>query len=356
MSDEETNIVVGENLESAEHDTVLLETVLEHNEQSTSPIPVLPQLSVALGILVFVFGVTYIGSAHTLAKKVVTPDVRVEASLSTNASDSAEKNAHVFDNTQLIAKSAFVWDVAEQKILFNKDGDAELPLASITKLMTALVAYELLDPEQKIRISNDSIKTDGDSGLSEGEEFSMQDLTDLTLISSSNDGATAISAEAARSISGRDPEEVFVTAMNLKAKELGLMHTSFKNTTGLDLSSTSIGAYGSARDVALLMENIIVQHAEVTALTSLDVTTISNKKGEYHLVKNTNESVNDIEGLIASKTGYTTLAGGNLVVAFNVGLNRPVIVVVLGSSQNGRFEDTLTLVEKARRFISNKSE
>ena len=147
-----------------------------------------------------------------------------------------------------------------------------------------------------------------------------------------------------------------MTAINIKAQELGLTRTTFKNTTGLDLSSTSIGASGSARDVALLMENIIVQHADVAALTSLDVTTISNKKGEYHLVKNTNESVNDIEGLIASKTGYTTLAGGNLVVAFNAGLNRPVIVVVLGSSQSGRFEDTLTLVEKARRFISNKSE
>ena len=356
MSDEDNKIVAPENQGSFEYAEEESDTLPQDAEQRTSPIPVLPQLSVALGILVFVFGVTYVGSAHSLAKKATPPDVRVEASLAKNANDSAEKNAHVFDDTQLIAKSAFVWDVAEQKILFNKNGDTELPLASITKLMTALVAYELLDPEQKVRISNDSIKTDGDSGLSEGEEFSMQDLADLTLISSSNDGAAALSAEAARLISNRDPEEVFVTAMNLKAKELGLTHTSFKNTTGLDLSSTSIGAYGSARDVALLMENIIVQHADVTALTSLDVTTISNKEGEYHLVKNTNESVNDIEGLIASKTGYTTLAGGNLVVAFNAGLNRPVIVVVLGSSQSGRFEDTLTLVEKARRFISNKSE
>ncbi|MFZ2252733.1 MAG: serine hydrolase [Minisyncoccia bacterium] len=356
MTEEENKIMADENLDFSEQDTVQTEGASELGEQRTSPIPVLPQLSVALGILVLVFGVTYVGSAHSLAKKATAPDVRVEASLGKNANDSAERDAHVFDDTQLMAKSAFVWDVAEQKILFNKNGDEELPLASITKLMTALVAYELLDPEQKIRISNDSIKTDGDSGLSEGEEFSMQDLTDLTLISSSNDGAVALSAEAARSISSRDSEEVFVTAMNLKAKQLGLTHTSFKNTTGLDLSSTSIGAYGSARDVALLMENIIVQHAEVTALTSLDVTTISNKEGEYHLVKNTNETVNDIEGLIASKTGYTTLAGGNLVVAFNAGLNRPVIVVVLGSSQSGRFEDMLTLVEKARRFISSKSE
>lgn len=326
---------------------------LDITHSKTSPIPVLPQLSIALFVLVFTFGVTYMGVSKSVAQKSATPDLRVEAALSKNSVDIKKNTVNAFDNTQLTAKSAFVWDVQKQKILFNKNGDEELPLASITKLMTALVTYELLDPGQKIHITNDSLKTSGDSGFADGEEFTMQNLTDLTLISSSNDGATALGAEAGRTISDQNPENVFIRAMNIKAKELGLTHTFYKNTTGLDLSETDAGSSGSAHDVALLMEHIIVHNADVTALTSLDVTTIPDKKGRYYLVKNTNESVNNIDGLIASKTGYTTLAGGNLVVAFNAGLNHPVIVVVLGSSQSGRFEDTVSLVEKTKKFIGD---
>ncbi len=351
----EDNVEENQVPELAIHDALLYAENFEDKMQRTSPIPVLPQLSVALGILIFVFSVTYIGASKTVTKGPNAENYRVEAAATMNI-EKKEPREYIFNNTKLIAESAFIWDVQEQKILFNKNGDKKLPLASITKLMTALVAYELLDPEDNIRISNESLKTDGDSGFSDGEEFSMQDLTDLTLISSSNDGAVALGREAARSISDKNSEEVFVTAMNIKAKELGLTNTSFENATGLDLSSTAAGAYGSARDVALLMEYIITHQADAIALTTIDTTAISNESGEFHIAKNTNEVVNDIDGLIASKTGYTELAGGNLVVAFNAGLNRPIVVVVLGSSQNGRFSDTLELVRKAREFVSKESE
>lgn len=355
MSEKEPKSAFENELEvSSSHEEFFKDVTTEDTKQNVSPIPVLPQLSVALGILVFVFSVTYIGASSTLTKKTNPDELRVETALTTNATDEPSVE-NIFDDTTLIAESAFVWDVRAQKILFNKNGDRELPLASITKLMTALVAYELLDPEERVRISNDSLRTEGDSGLLEGEEFSMQDLADLTLISSSNDGAVALGAEAARTISNRNPEQVFVTAMNLKAKEIGLTRTHFENTTGLDLSPSEAGARGSARDVAFLMEYIITHQADAVALTTLDVTTIANESGNYHLAKNTNEAVSDIDGLIASKTGYTALAGGNLVVAFNAGLNRPIIVAVLGSSQSGRFTDTLALIEKARILAAHTS-
>jgi D-alanyl-D-alanine carboxypeptidase len=352
MNDENLETQTSSTPEQLSHNEALYNAIFEGKNENTSPIPVLPQLSIALGILLFVFSVTYIGASNTFAKKVNPNDLIVEAAVSTNIPQ-LKKYVNSFDNTSLVAKSAFVWDVRDQKVLFNKNADAKLPLASVTKLMTALIAYELLDPNAKISISKDSIKTEGDSGFSEGEEFTVQDLTDLTLISSSNDGAVALSREAAHTASNRNPEEVFVTAMNLKAKELGLTHTHFENATGLDLNQTEAGAYGSARDVALLMEYIVTNESNALALTNVDLTTISNEAGDYHTVKNTNEVVDDIDGLIASKTGYTQLAGGNLAVAFNAGLNRPIIVVVLGSSQIARFSDTVTLVEKARQFISH---
>ncbi len=322
-------------------------------EHAIPKIPVIPQLSVALGLLALVFGVTYIGATQTITKQT-TPDVYIDTVPSNT--QKAQSVANVFADTSIQAKAAIIWDVKNQRAIFNKNADDQLPLASITKLMTALVAYELLDPEDKITISVEDLKAIGDSGLIDGEKFTLRNLIDLTLISSSNDGATAIGATTATSIDPtKNPETVFVKAMNLRAKELGLTKTYFNNSTGLDTSESIAGSYGSARDVSLLMEYIITHITDAVALTNLGVKTIKNENGEYHLAENTNDVVNDIDGLIASKTGYTTLSGGNLVIAFNAGLNRPIVITVLGSSQNGRFVDTLTLVEKVREYIANEN-
>jgi serine-type D-Ala-D-Ala carboxypeptidase (penicillin-binding protein 5/6) len=321
-----------------------------------SPIPVLPQLSVALGLLVFVFGVTYIGATSTLSKKPVEEDVRVETALA-KQTQKAWTLSSIFNDTEIRAKSAIVWDVEKQRVLFNKNADEQLPLASITKLMTALVSYEIFDPEKRITVPASAIQTDGDSGLREGEEFTVQELTDLTLIVSSNDGAAALGTVVGDAIdTEKDAEAVFVRAMNLRAEELGLTQTYFKNTTGLDVSESEAGGYGSARDVALLTEYMLTNVPDALALTKEEVATIKSVSGEYHRAKNTNEVIDTIQGLIASKTGYTRLAGGNLAVAFNAGLNRPIIVVVLGSSQEGRFSDTLDLIEKTRTYIENDAE
>jgi D-alanyl-D-alanine carboxypeptidase len=337
-----------------QHDEIENSLPLLADSEVTSPVPVLPQLSVALGLLVLVFGVSYVGASKALVAKT-TENVRVETAATLKNTVDTTPLSKFFDSVDLEAKSAFVWDVRAQRVLFNKNADEQRPLASITKLMTALVAYELLDPSEKVEISQQAIGAEGDSGFSEGEVFTLQNLADLTLIESSNDGATAIGATAGSAVlDDSNPNAVFVHAMNIKAEELGLTKTYFYNSTGLDLSPTEAGAYGSARDVALLMEHIITQTPEAVARTSLDSATIKNTTGEYHVAENTNTVTQEIEGLIASKTGYTTLSGGNLVIAANIGLNRPIIIAVLGSSQAGRFDDALALLEKARLFVENQ--
>lgn len=335
----------------------LREFETEVQETEVSPIPVVPQLGVALGLLVFVFGVTYLGASSALLATKETPlEVKVDTIPSVQET-AATRHANAFAETSLEAKSAFVWDVTAQRVLFNKNADDVRPLASITKLMTALVSYELLDPEDRVSITDSALRVEGDSGLLEGERFTMENLVDLTLISSSNDGATALGARAGQAIDAHeDPNAIFVHAMNIKAKELGMTKTHFKNATGLDISATEAGAYGSARDIALLMEYVVTHITDAVALTTLDLTTVHNQSGDAHTTKNTNTHTEDIEGLIASKTGYTTLSGGNLVVAVNVGLNHPIVVVVLGSSQEGRFRDTIDLVERARVHIANQTE
>lgn len=320
---------------------------------NVSTVPVVPQLGVALGLLVLVFGVTYVGASRSLSLQSERAEDPVYVDTEIRAREQeALSLTRTFNNVELGAESAIVWDVKSQRILFNKNADDERPLASITKLMTALVAYELLDPEDRVTITLDALRVSGDSGFVDGEEFTVQNLADLVLISSSNDGASALGAQAGEVIGeSGDPEAVFVRAMNVRAEELGLTKTHFNNTTGLDLSPSEAGAYGSARDIAHLMDYIITNAPDTVALTNLEVTTIENEEGAYHLAKNTNEVVGSIDGLIASKTGYTALSGGNLVVAFNAGLNRPIVVVVLGSSYEGRFTDTQKLIERARQYV-----
>lgn len=103
------------------------------------------------------------------------------------------------------------------------------------------------------------------------------------------------------------------------------------------------------------MEYVLINTTDAVALTNLSVTTVSDSEGKIHLAKNTNEIADSLEGLLASKTGYTELSGGNLVVAVNVGLNRPIIVAVLGSSHSGRFDDTIELVKRARLSIETEA-
>jgi D-alanyl-D-alanine carboxypeptidase len=329
-----------------------LEPILQTPEPAH--IPILRQLGVAICLLVLVFTTTYVGTILALVSPQGEDDVRVTSRLETK---DASVFTDPFENVELAAHSALVWDVKTQKVLFSKDADVVLPLASITKLMTALVAYELMDDETTVNISMKAVRTDGDSGLKEGEKFTLSDLTDMVLMASSNDGAAALGAAAGAEISNTDsPERVFVEAMNLRAAELGLTNTSFKNTTGLDLSATEAGAYSTARDVASLLEYIITKYPRVTSLTVSQNARLYNEAGEYHDIENTNPIADSIDGLLASKTGYTELAGGNLAIAFDAGLNHPVIVVVLGSTFDNRFTDVLALTERARKSILHTTE
>ncbi len=320
-----------------------------------SKIPVLQQLSVAFGILALIFGTTYIDDVLALVQPENDEGPKIQAQVPQLPIETIEKEDY-FENIDVTAESVYVWDVREQRALFNKSADVQLPLASVTKLMTALVAHELIDTDEMVNIPIDAILQSGDSGLTDGELFELQDLSDLTLVTSSNDGAYALAAAAGSSLTdGENTARTFVEAMNIRAEEIGLSQTYFKNPTGLDLSTTEAGAYGSARDMTFLMEYIIVHYPDLLEITKEDILTIPNTNGEMHLAENTNHFVSDIQGLIASKTGYTDLAGGNLIVAFDVGLNRPIIISVLGSTRNERFDDVLQLVEQTKKHLVNNN-
>jgi D-alanyl-D-alanine carboxypeptidase (penicillin-binding protein 5/6) len=249
-------------------------------------------------------------------------------------------------------RGAYVWDVKTKRPLYAKNKDKALPLASITKLMTSLLAYELVTADADVKLSFRAVSQEGGGGLAAGEDFSMGQLNKLALISSSNDAAYALGANAGALLGDQDPSRQFVAGMNLKAEELELNTLEFKNTTGLDLSPSEPGAIGSAKDVSYLMEYILQNYPELIESTTLGGARIYNSQGEYHDIENTNEVIYAIPNLLGSKTGYTDLAGGNLTVAFDAGMDRPIIVTVLGSTREERFSDVLRLVNAVRADIS----
>lgn len=252
------------------------------------------------------------------------------------------------------AKAAYVWDVKGQRALYMKNEDEVLPLASITKLMTALLAYEIASADTDTLLTNKAIAQEGGGeGLQAGEEFTLKNLSKLALISSSNDAAYALGASTGVLLGDRDPALQFIEGMNIRAEELELNSLNFKSTTGLDISTSEPGAVGSAKDVSLLVEYILKEHPELLEATTLGGARIYNSQGEYHDIENTNEALYAIPNLIGSKTGYTDLAGGNLTVAFDVGMDRPIIVTVLGSTRDERFTDVIRLVNAVRSNISD---
>lgn len=254
-----------------------------------------------------------------------------------------------FASVTLKAKSAYVYDARTKEVLFAQNENTRLPLASITKLMSALVARELSPSYGTVTVSREALKTEGDSGLLAGERWSLDDLLDFSLIVSSNDGMRAVSlALGALNNSNADESQIvsdFVRKMNVKAGELNLKNTYFWNETGLDESDIKGGAYGTAKDITTLMEYIITYHPDLIEATRELSTAFSSLDGIVHVAVNTNDLATTIPGLLGSKTGFTNTAGGNLSLAFDPEIGRPIIITILGSTEQGRFEDMQKLIE-----------
>jgi D-alanyl-D-alanine carboxypeptidase len=257
-----------------------------------------------------------------------------------------------FPDTPIEARSAEVYDVHTGKVLFQKDAFHQQPLASLTKLMSALTASQLIPNYLSVRIDIKDIKQEGDSGLFPNEIWPSRNLVDFSLITSSNDGIHAIAIAGGLQVSSTStvPEKLFVDKMNQNAQKLGLHETYFVNESGLDLSATTSGAYGSARDIVHLMDYILKNNPHMLEATSYAQTTVSSEQ-TAHAALNTNKAIAEIPFVLASKTGYTDLSGGNVVVAFSVGLNHPVIISVLGSSYDGRFSDLEALVKSTLTYL-----
>lgn len=277
-----------------------------------------------------------------------------------------------FPDVNILAKSAYIRDIENQKVIYAKNEKEQLPLASLAKVMTALVALDDGDSSDEIKITSDSIRQEGDSGLANEEKWKLKDLIDFSLITSSNDGIYAVaSAIESQKLSSSSSEtkieaenqstaeeqarENFIDLMNKKAKDISLSQTFYLNETGLDSSDNESGGYGSAEDMAKLFAYLIKNKPEILEATAYNEIELTSLDDINHLAQNTNEIVGIIPNLIASKTGYTDISGGNLVIAFDFGLMKPIVISVLGSTREGRFEDMEKLIEATVKYLTGEN-
>lgn len=252
----------------------------------------------------------------------------------------------------LSARAVYVYDVATGRALYEKNADEVLPLASITKLMTTLVAYNIMAPDTPVTVPQSATVIQSPSGLRPGEVITHEALNTFAMMASSNDAAESLAAAAGALIDEDAPRQTFIEAMNVTAEELGLPTLRFYNATGLDESPTTAGAYGSARDVTFLLEHIVKTAPALLPATTDPYERIYNSTGAFHEAENTNPAINQIPQLLGSKTGYTDLAGGNLTIVYDAGFNRPIIITVLGSGFDERFTDVLRLVSSVNEAFA----
>ena len=280
-----------------------------------------------LGGTVLLAGIAY--AAPFLQKKEVEPEPIVEA-----------PKPDAFAAMRIQGKAAIVYDLKTGETLYAENAEAQLPLASLTKLLTVFAGVTTLSDTSIVTITDTALAAEGESGLMAGETFLFRDAAELALVASSNDAAAAI-AEAAQKKRGIAGSALMASA----AQAAHLSQTYALNGTGLDEDTKVSGGYGSARDVALLAGALLEAAPDISRSTTRSSVSVTSQTGMSHTLPNTNQGVVEVPGALLSKTGFTDLAGGNLVVVFDAGFGHPVAVVVLGSSVEGRFTDVNRLMD-----------
>ncbi len=263
-----------------------------------------------------------------------------------------------YDGLSIAAKSAIVVELNTGRVLFEKNADEQLPLASLTKVPLALAVSEVLAPEMIIEISYNTGFTEGGQRLLKGEKWQVRDVLHYALVASSNESAQILAeyaeADLGKLYASSTPGSVALWRMNDLAKSLGLSRTYFLNVSGLDVDESQSGAYGTAREVAKLFAYAATVHSEIFDGTTRGGLLLTDTAGQTTTAFNTNQALGHIPGLIMGKTGFTDLAGGNLGIVFDVGLSQPVVAIVLGSTIDGRFTDMRALVDRTLSAIAEE--
>lgn len=286
----------------------------ERSGSSTQPPPimVLPLLSANIGAQSQ--GVTPADAATTDSNGTTTPFSRVG---NTNPPN-------------LGVAAAVVADLTTGGSFFNVNAGERWPMASVSKLMTAVVATDLLGADDKITITPAMTAVDPTEHiLNVGDIYTVSDLLRVMLLPSNNVAASALADYYG--------EPAFLAAMNAKAQTWGMTSTYYDDPSGLSAANES-----TADDLLKLAQHIYAESPQVLAITRMPQATVNNiATGKPVTVKSINEFAGDAD-FIGGKTGYTDQADGNLLSIFSY-KDQPIFIVVLGINDGVRFDGTQEL-------------
>jgi D-alanyl-D-alanine carboxypeptidase (penicillin-binding protein 5/6) len=230
---------------------------------------------------------------------------------------------------EVSAEGIYLVDLTSFTPIFSRNENLKLFPASTTKILTALVAYDIYKPDQIITVKKTI--TDGQvMGLVIGEKISVENILYGTLIYSGNDAAYVLADNY-----GYDR---FINLMNKKAKSLGMKNSYFVNPNGLDSDSQ----YSTAFDLSLAARELL-KNPYLAKMVSIKGITISDIDFKYfHQLTNVNKLLGEIQGLGGLKTGYTENAGENLVSFYKKNGHQFVIVILKSLD---RFNDTRNVIK-----------
>jgi D-alanyl-D-alanine endopeptidase (penicillin-binding protein 7) len=235
------------------------------------------------------------------------------------------------------AKSALLVNYANGRVLYAKNADIPRPIASITKLVTAMVVLDhKIDLTRAETITSEDARNSSRSRLRAGYQLSVLDLLYAALLNSDNRAARAL----ARTTCGNT--ELFVKEMNDKAKNLGLRNTVFYEPTGLDSRNVS-----TAQEVAIMLHHAY-DYDLIRQITSEKsrVCRLLNKRNKYVRMANTNDIVGSKYRVLSGKTGYIQESGYCLTTMVQNGSGEKLTCVVLGVPGNNlRFREARRLVD-----------
>lgn len=245
--------------------------------------------------------------------------------------------------TELIpgAVSGVLMEANTGKIVFEKEADKEVAVASMTKMVAQIL---ILDAIREGKISWDDVvtvsQTAADMGgsqiyLSVGEKISIRDLFKGISMASANDATVQMAEVLAGS------ESAFVEQMNQKVKDLGLEHTVFKNCTGLDED----GHYSSARDMAMIARELVVNYPEILEFSSVYEDYLREDTANKFWLVNTNKLVRFYEGADGLKTGHTDAAKYCLAATAKKNDLRFIAVVLGEENSNIRNQEAMSLLD-----------
>lgn len=251
------------------------------------------------------------------------------------------------DASQLYAQSAVLMDGESGRVLFEKGGGEERPMASTTKIMTCILALEKGNLNDIVTVSEEAARQpEVHLGMKEGDQFYMEDLLYSIMLESHNDSAWAVAEHISGSV------EEFSNLMDQKAKELGCSHTNFVTPNGLDGEDEDGIHRTTAEELARIMQYCIMESPQKEAflqITQTKTRTFQDTTGKKQFTcNNHNAFLNMMEGALTGKTGFTGEAGYCYVGAVRQG-DRTLIVALLAcgwpNNKNYKWVDMKKLVQ-----------